>query len=305
MTPTTLQATSAFYEKNPLTRVLRWSLKSIEQLSPHLAMRAAARLFITPLPHKWTQRKKIWDHHWKRESWQFENASLTIYASQTGDVGQSTAIEIQKPSVLLVHGWGGHAAQMLPLAKELQEQGMQVFLIDMPAHGRSKGSQSSLPQFARALKFVTSRLTSEGNPLRALVAHSLAASAAAYAVSRGLETERLILIAPPASPHEFTRLFAKVFNIKESTRAAMQNHIELTEGVLMQHFEPSDVGMLIKQAVLIVHDTNDSINPFNDGLAFQAAIAGAKLLRTQGLGHRKILKAQSVLQDIASFITTK
>ena len=36
------------------------------------------------------------------------------------------------PAVLLVHGWGGHAGQMLPLARALRAQGLRPVLVELP-----------------------------------------------------------------------------------------------------------------------------------------------------------------------------
>jgi pimeloyl-ACP methyl ester carboxylesterase len=129
----------------------------------------------------------------------------------------------------------------------------------------------------------------------------LAANAAAYAASRGLAAERLVLLAPPASPREYTRLFAHVFGLTEATRAAMQKRIEAREGVLMPQFEPAAVGPRIRVPTLVVHDREDSINAFADGMAYAHAIGGAQLVATQGLGHRKILKDAQVLGKVAIF----
>jgi pimeloyl-ACP methyl ester carboxylesterase len=296
MTRSTIQATTAYYEKNPLTQILRWALAASEQLWPRLAVRSAARLFVTPLPHKWSQTSKRWDLSWKIESWPYENASITVYTDQSSSSGSY---------VLLVHGWGGHAAQMLPLACAMREQGMRPILIELPAHGRSKGTQSNLPQFARAIEYVSAKLTQDDKPLHAVVAHSLAANASAYAASRALATKRLVLIAPPASPFEYTKLFASVFKLSEATRAGMQKHVEAREGILMRQFEPNAVGPRIAQSVLVVHDRKDSINPFADGQAYQQAITGATMLQTEDLGHRRILKDESTIQAIADFVVSK
>src|SRR6185369_5944894 len=129
----------------------------------------------------------------------------------------------------------------------------------------------------------------------------LAANAAAYAASRGLATERLVLLAPPASPRDYTRYFAHVFGLSEATRAAMQKRIEAREGLLMPHFEPDAVGSRIRMPTLVVHDRHDSINRFADGMAYAHAIRGAQLVATQGLGHRKILKDAEVLGKVAIF----
>jgi len=293
MTRTALEATSAFYQASPGIRLFRAALTTSQRLWPALAVRAACRLFLTPLPPKWLNRRKAWDASWRIESWPFESASLTVYSQAAAPHG---------PVVLLVHGWGGHAGQMLALAESLAAQGLRPVLLEMPGHGRSAGAESTLPQFTRAIEYVAARLMQQGYKLRALVAHSLGASASAYVASRGLPIERLVLLAPPASPPEYTRLFAQVFGLSEATRAAMQKRIEAREGILMPQFEPAAVGSRIPVPTLVVHDRGDSINRFADGQAYAHAIRGAQLMATEGLGHRKVLKDAQVLGKVAIFI---
>lgn len=292
MTRTALESTSAFYRSSPGIRLFRCALGASQRLWPSLAVRAAYRLFGTPLPPKWLNRRVPWDASWRIERWPFERASVTVYSRSAASHG---------PVALLAHGWGGHARQMLPLAEALIQQGLHPVLIEMPAHGRSAGSVSNLPQFARAIEYVAARLLQEGHALRAVVAHSLAANAAAYAAGRGLAAERLVLVAPPASPREYTRLFAHVFGLSEATRAAMQDRIEAREGILMPQFEPDAAGPRIRVPTLVVHDREDSINRFADGVAFAQAIGGAQLFATEGLGHRRLLKDAQVLGKVAIF----
>lgn len=292
MTRTAIEATSAYYQPGPGIRLFRLVLGASQRLWPALAVRAACRLFLTPLPPKWLQRAKAWDPSWRIETWPFENAGVTVYSQPAAPHG---------PVVLLVHGWGGHAGQMLALAQSLAAQGMRPVVIEMPAHGRSPGSQSTLPQFTRAIDYVCARLRQHGHTVRGLVAHSLGATAAAYVASRGLEMQRLVLIAPAASPPAYTRLFAHVFGLSEATRAAMQRRIEAREGILMPQFEPDAVGSRIRVPTLVVHDREDVINGFADGMAYAHAIRGAELLPTQGLGHRKLLKDAAVLGKVAIF----
>lgn len=292
MQRSSLEAASAFYQASPAIRVFRLALGTFQRFWPALAVRTAYRLFGTPLPPRWLQRRKPWDASWRVERWPFEHASLTVYSQAAAPHG---------PVVLLLHGWGGHAGQMLPLAQALADQGLRPVLVEMPAHGLSAGSVSNLPQFARAIDYVAARLQQQGHSLRAVVAHSLAANAAAFAASRGLPVQRLVLLAPPASPREYTRLFGHVFGLSEATRAAMQRRLEAREGVLMPQFEPDAVGARVRVPTLVVHDRGDSINRFADGQAYAHAVRGAQLLATEGLGHRKILKDAQVLGKVALF----
>ena len=293
-TRTAVEATAGYYQASLGLRLFRVALGTAQRIWPALAVRAATRLFATPLPPRWLQRRGHWGDAWTITQWPFEEAQLTLYAP---------AVAPRGPTALLVHGWGGHARQLLPLAESLAQQGLRPVLLEMPAHGRSAGSASNLPQFARAIEYAVARLQQDGHAIGVLAAHSLGANAAAHAASRGLGIDRLVLLAPPASPRAYTRYFAQVFGLSESTRAAMQRRIEAREGILMQQFEPAAVAPRIRVPTLVVHDRGDRINAFADGQAFAHAIEGARLAATEGLGHRRILKDPSVLGQVAVFAT--
>lgn len=290
-------AQSNYYRPGRLMRALRFGLTTSQRLWPALGVRAAYRLFGTPLPPKWIYRGQGPGAEWRREGWAFEHASVGIYHLAAQDSGAESP-----PVVLLVHGWGGHAGQMLPLAQALAAAGLRPVLLELPAHGRSAGTLSNSAQFARAIAYVAARLAADGHALRAAVAHSLGANGLALAAARGLPAERLVLLAPPASPREYTRYFAHTFGLSEATRLAMQRLFEAREGVLMPQLEPAAVGPRIAQPTLIVHDREDRVNRFADAEAYRDAIAGARLVATQGLGHRRILKEQEVLAQVARFL---
>jgi len=181
-------------------------------------------------------------------------------------------------------------------------QGLRPVLVDLPAHGRSQGSTSNLPQFARAIEYLTARLQQQGHEVRAVAAHSLAANALAYAAARGLPVARLALLAPPASPHAYTRLFAKVFGLSEDTRERLQQRVEAREGILMRQFEPAAVGPRVAVPTLIVHDREDRINRFADAEAYRDAIAGARLMATDGLGHTRLLRDEQVVNAVVAHL---
>jgi pimeloyl-ACP methyl ester carboxylesterase len=284
---------STYYRAGPGLRLFRAALAACERLWPALAVRLASLAFLTPLPLRPLLPRGRWPAGWRIEQWDFEDASVTVYSPAAGPRG---------PAALLVHGWGGDAVQMRPLAEAIAARGLTPLIVDMPAHGRSRGRTSALPQFARAIDYVAARLQQQGFELRALVAHSLGANAAAYATSRGLAAQRLVLLAPPASPPEYTRLFAQAFGLSEPTRAAMQRRIEARQGMPMPLFEPAAVGARVQVPTLVVHDRGDMVNRFADGEAFARAIRGSRMLPTAGLGHRRMLGHPQVLGEVADFV---
>jgi pimeloyl-ACP methyl ester carboxylesterase len=290
-------AQSNYYRPGRLMRALRLGLTTSERVWPALGVRAAFRLFGTPLPPKWLYRAHAPGAGWRRESWSFESASVGLYHLATQDSGAESA-----PVVLLVHGWGGHAGQMLALAEAAAHAGLRPVLLELPAHGRSAGTMSNSPQFARAISYVVARLVADGHALRAVVAHSMGANALGLAAAQGLRAERLVLLAPPASAREYTRYFAHTFGLSEATRLAMQRLFEAREGILMAQLEPPAVGPRILQPTLIVHDRDDRVNRFADAEAYRDAIKGAELLATQGLGHRRMLKDEGVVEQVTRFV---
>src|SRR3546814_16014929 len=54
-----------------------------------------------------------------------------------------------QPYVLFAHGWSSHCTRFLPWVEHLRGNGYAVVAFDQPAHGRSDGRRSTLPEFAR------------------------------------------------------------------------------------------------------------------------------------------------------------
>jgi pimeloyl-ACP methyl ester carboxylesterase len=68
------------------------------------------------------------------------------------------------PVLAVIHGGGGNAEMMLPLARPLHAAGYVLLLFDARSHGRSDGdSLASLPRFAEDL---TRRLYHQNGPGR-------------------------------------------------------------------------------------------------------------------------------------------
>jgi hypothetical protein len=51
-----------------------------------------------------------------------------------------------------------------------------------------------------------------------------------------------------------------------------------------------------------VHDEQDKEIPFSDALALEKAIPNATILKTNGLGHRRILRDRTTASVIAEWI---
>lgn len=200
--------------------------------------------------------------------------------------------------MLLVHGWAGGAAQMRALGDALATAGFAPVLVDLPAHGRSGGWRSTLPQFTRAMFAVTARL----GPWHGVVAHSLGALAALHTAARGLPVERLALIAPSAPPAQFLDWFARSFGLPATLAHRMREHIERREGIPLVQFEADWLGGRVAQPALVVHDRGDRVAPVAAGEQLVDMLRDARLHVTEGLGHRRILDDAQVAARVVAHL---
>lgn len=276
---------AAFYAGSRTVQALGTALRTIDALAPRWGTRAALRLFFTPLPLKFAMRRPL-PAPWTVQSWPFEGVSIAAYRRRD--------IEPGRPAVLLVHGWAGGGLQLRALGDALAAAGFDPVLLDFPAHGRSGGWRSALPQFTRAIYAATSRL----GPLHAVVAHSLGAVAALHTAARGLPVGRLVLLAPSAPPSTFLRWFALGFGLAPSLAQRMGQHIESVEGVPLEEFEPDWLGPRVAQPTLVLHDEDDRIAPFAVGQRVARSLAGARLHATRGLNHRRIMDDPAVALEV-------
>jgi pimeloyl-ACP methyl ester carboxylesterase len=204
----------------------------------------------------------------------------------------------EDPAVLLVHGWGGHAAQMRGFVFPLLSAGFRVITYDQPAHGVSDGRLTGVPDFADVL----AEVAWHHGQVEAVIGHSLGATAAALALSRGLSLRRVVAVSPPADLVGYSRRFARWHWIPEPVRGAMQAAIEERYGVRWSELELSRLAPRLGAPALVIHDRDDHIVPWTQGASFARHWPGARLFSTDGLGHGRILQDESVLRAAADFI---
>ena len=203
------------------------------------------------------------------------------------------------PAVLLAHGWGGNAAQMRPFVFPLLQAGYCVIAYDQPAHGVSGGRLTGLPDFAEVLAEVASHY----GGVQAVIAHSLGAAAAGFALAWGkVQLAKVVLLSPPSDLVGYSRRFARWYWIPEPVRKAMQTAIEERYGVLWEDLEVAKLAPRLGAQALVIHDRNDRMMPWTHGATVARLWPGARLLSTDGLGHRRILADEGVTRAAADFI---
>ena len=274
----------------PLTlTVMRGALRLLSATAPKVASRVAADLFMTPRRFPAPPREREILAHGTPFTVRLGGASEVRAWRFGGDEG---------PAIILAHGWEGRGSQLTPFVAPLVERGFRVFTFDAPGHGASPGSRSSLPHFAWAVRAVAD---AAGEP-HAIIAHSLGCAAATLALRDGLVVNRLAFLSPPLDPVDYTARFGDILGLDSATIQAMQTRIEERFARKWSDYSLAETARTMTTPLLVVHDRDDRDTYWSEGAALAEAWPGAKLVTTEGLGHRRILREPAVIEDVARFV---
>ncbi|MGD9786618.1 MAG: alpha/beta hydrolase [Sulfuricellaceae bacterium] len=194
------------------------------------------------------------------------------------------------PAVVLLHGWGGNAEMMLPLAPRLHRTGYGVLLFDARCHGRSDHDTfASLPRFAEDLEHALDWLARHPavDPSRlAVLGHSVGAGAALLAASRCDRVAAVVSVAAFAHPESMMRRFLASRKIPHHPLGRyILRHVEKTIGVPFDAIAPLHTIRRVKCPVLLVHGEEDETVPVGEALALREAGENATLYLLPGGGH--------------------
>ena len=203
------------------------------------------------------------------------------------------------PVVLLMHGWGGRAAQLWPLAEALLAAGLSPVALDAPGHGATGGLWTSIPAMSRALRAVAA----EVGPIHAVLAHSLGGPVVSLALRRGLAVRRVVLLSPAAEPGAWLRAWIGHFARDAARAQRMIQRVEGWVGEPMSELHVVAHATGRREPLLVVHDRDDAEVPWQSGAAIAGVWPGAVLHSTAGQGHRTLLRDPSVLQAVTAFLS--
>lgn len=203
------------------------------------------------------------------------------------------------PATLLVHGWRGQAGDLDALADQLVDTGHTVWMPDLPGHGRSGGEHLSAPLAAAALLAVQSL----AGRFEFAAAHSFGGACLIHAMTQGLQTDRVALLAPPTHYGEFARRTALQAGLPPDQLPAWIELLGRIIGTNPDTLVMREQVQHLNLPALLVHSRDDRIVPFSAAEAVAQAWPGASWLPRDGLGHFRLLDDASTLQALCAFAT--
>ena len=209
------------------------------------------------------------------------------------------------PAVYLVHGWGGRGSQLASYVEPLVAEGFRVVMFDAPAHGDSDpgpagAGRSHGVEFGRALDAVFAKF----GPAEAVIAHSLGTISTYLTLRYGwLSTRRLVLLAPMVSAEPLFDQFQRALGFGASTRRAFDRLVDEFVGIPVSEFDAVYQAAHVDPVpTLVVHDRGDRQTTYADAVRLVGSLPVARLVTTDGLGHRRILKDAAVVREVLTFL---
>ena len=211
-------------------------------------------------------------------------------------------------TMVILHGWGGNAEQMLPMALPFHQAGMNVLLVDARNHGRSdQDSFSSLPRFAEDLENTIEwlkRIYPEYSHKIALLGHSVGGGAVLLAASRRSNIDAVISVSAFAHPEWMMRRFLKQAHIPAPLITFVIRYVEWLIGYRYEEIAPINTICHIKCPVLLVHGKADRTVPIEDALTIERGCrrSNIRLLMVENAGHESVEKIRVHEEELVQFL---
>ena len=179
------------------------------------------------------------------------------------------------PALAVLHGWGGNAEMMLPLAGPLHAAGYALLFFDARSHGRSDGDNfASLPRFAEDLESALDWLQArpEVDAARVgVIGHSVGAGAALLLAARRNDLAAVVSLAAFAHPAGIMRRWLESRRIPYWPLGAyILFYIQRVIGHRFDDIAPCHTIRQVACPVLLAHGTADRLVPVSEAQEIHA-----------------------------------
>jgi pimeloyl-ACP methyl ester carboxylesterase len=274
-------------------KLLRLSFRVGGTLAPYFIGKIAAAMMLkvryrSSTPKEWSA---------------FENAKITTLTIPNGKSFVSYSLgQENRPVVLLIHGWESDSARFYAFIEPLLSAGYRVVTLDAPAHGKSGGTHTNIAEFMAAIREVAKQY----KEIHAIIGHSLGGASVMFTLARnpGFKVNYAVLLGSFAGLDDVFSLQAKWLKIPTRALHKMYEVLERVTGENVWDLMAENHAPNIKVPALIIHDHKDELIPMYQAQRINYAWQNSRLLQTEGLGHRRILRNREVVQAVLEFIDT-
>jgi len=287
---------NTFTAKVPLAlHLLRLTYNTLGRIFPAYFGKRAYELWFTTIKYKTPNYEKNVLKTASIESVDVNGLNVSVYIWQDSKVKS-------KATLLFIHGWTGRGSQIANYIEPLIALGYRVISFDGPAHGNSPGKQTSMLEMTDTVLVINKKY----GDFDAAITHSFGGMVLSFAMSLGLKVNHAALICPPSNFQIILDNFKNILQLPDSVMQAMARKSYATHGKVIR-----DLVDIEKNAhkyscrALLIHDEDDHEISWHSSEKITRAWPGAKLIKTKGLGHRRIIRDNAVIEHILTFLKNK
>ena len=288
---------------------IRLLFGTVSKIAPRFAGNAAFRLFCTTFQpaNKSTKNKaNLLDAQ--------QQFDVAIKHTVTYSAGTVAAFEFlpenvapnQPKTVWLVHGWQSHSLYMRHFVNPFLQKGFRVVSVDLPGHGQSSGRTFHLPIAVAALNAVIIQL----GEFNLIVSHSLGGAVVATTLAGTLTdqpthaADKVVLISSPDSMVKIFNDFASMIGLANKATDELHTMVTRLTGKKTGDFSTGIQLQNSPAELLLLHAPDDKEVAYTEAEAITLHNPEATLVAMPGLGHRRIIASDEVVQRAVDFIAT-
>jgi pimeloyl-ACP methyl ester carboxylesterase len=240
---------------------------------------------------------------WVHSFWQGADKCVSVHLQ---DKCHPVYIWGEGPLVVLLHGWSGSGTQYRYFIPSLVEAGFSVATFDAPAHGAHPGRQAHLLDFSDTLVGIEQAL----GPVHAVVAHSLGNMAATLATHRGLQTRRMVMLAPHLDAATMFKSYTGMLGLQPGLHLGLRDRVGDEMSRILQVDDAWKLlntrSLLMGQGIegLLIYDQDDQEVPREHFDEIESVWGPDQVLRTEGLGHFRLFKDQALIERVTEYLKT-
>lgn len=270
-------------------KAIIYTVRFVQFISTDLVTKLASRIFTSPIKHKIPKREFEMEQKTRQETVFIPEIKKEIVVYHYGDSAKK---------VLLVHGWSGRGTQLVKFADELLCLGYSTISFDAPAHGKSAGKTTLMPEFIASIL----ELERLHGPFEYAIGHSLGGISLLNSVKMGLNIKKLIVVGSADRIKDIFDEFVKKLELKPIISDKMIAGFEKQFGVSMNNYSAHIAAKDVHIPTLVIHDENDYEVPVFCGKNIHKHLPNGEIFITSKLGHRKILGDKNVINKSMNFI---
>src|SRR5690554_88295 len=259
-------------------------------LNKKMAATFALKLFETPMKFNLPKREqKMFEvSHKSKIKLPHSQKDIVVYENKFGS-----------KKVLLVHGWSGRGTQLVSIAKMFKELNYTIISFDAPGHGKSPKTTANMKHFIEAVF----ELDKKYGGFDIVVGHSLGGMALINSLGRGLKISKAIIIGSGNKTKDIADDFLVSIGMNKKITPLLIARFETKYQDKMSNYDVELQAQKITVPVLIIHDKDDKDVPVKAAEEIHKKLINSQLMITNGLGHRKVLGNEKVIESISKFCT--